>query len=233
MSGLTREQRVAGVRALLGPGNIAIVGASDRPGSWAGGVRRALQRSGFTGKVYPVNPRNATVWDGETCYGSLGDLPERPDHVVVLVPGAAAAQTITEAGEAGARSATVFSSGFGEGGDPEGRALAETLRRAIEAAGIAASGPNCNGNLAAPHRLLTIPDDRIRALAPGPAASLGQGGGIIMALYRALAIRAIAVNHALTTGNEIGLCTADYIRYLVDDPDIKVIGCFIEAIRRG
>jgi acyl-CoA synthetase (NDP forming) len=233
MSGLTREQRVAGVHALLCPANIAIVGASDRPGSWSGGVWRALRRSGFAGKVYPVNPRNATVWDGETCYRSLRDLPERPDHVVVLVPGAAAADTITEAGKSGARSATVFSSGFGEGGDPEGRALAEALRRAIEAAGIAVSGPNCNGNLAAPHRLLTIPDDRIRTVARGPAAIVGQSGGIIMALYRALASRAIATSYALTSGNEIGLCTADYIRYLVDDPDIKVIGCFIEAIRHS
>src|SRR3981081_3036614 len=136
MSGWTREQRVAGVRALLCPTNIAIVGASDRPGSWSGGVRRALHRSGFSGKVYPVNPRNKTVWEGEACYPSLGDLPERPDHVVVLVPGAAAAATITEAGQSGARSATVFSSGFGEGGDPEGRGLAETLARANADAGI-------------------------------------------------------------------------------------------------
>src|SRR5580692_4321404 len=233
MSILTREQRVAGVRALLCPANIAIVGASDRPGSWSGGVWRALQRAGFAGKVYPVNPRNTTVWGGETCYPSLRDLPERPDHVVVLVPGKAAAATITEAGKAGARSATVFSSGFGEGGDPEGRALAEALRRAIEGAGIAVSGPNCNGNLAAPHRLLTIPDDRIRSVARGPAAIVGQSGGIIMALYRALTSRAVAVSYALTSGNEIGLCTADYIRYLVDDPGIKVIGCFIEAITRA
>jgi acyl-CoA synthetase (NDP forming) len=233
MPGLTQEQRVAGVGALLHPANIAIVGASDRPGSWSGGVRRALRRSGFAGKVFPVNPRNKTVWDGEACYPSLGELPERPDHVVVLVPGAAAAQTITEAGRAGARSATIFSSGFGEGGDPQGRALAETLRRAIEEAGIAVSGPNCNGNLAAPGRLLTIPDDRIRELARGPAAIVGQSGGIIMALYRALAGRAIATSYALTSGNEIGLCSADYIRYLADDPDIKVIGCFLEAIRNA
>src|SRR3984893_15132740 len=150
-----------------------------------------------------------------------------------MVPGAAAAATITEAGQSGARSATVFASGFGEGGDPEGRALAETLRRAIEDAGIAVSGPNCTGNLAAPHRLLTIPDDRIRTVARGPAAIVGQSGGIIMALYRALASRAVAVSYALTSGNELGLCGADYIRYLVDDPDIKVIGCFIEAILRA
>src|ERR1700741_1036424 len=109
MSGLTREQRVAGVRALLCPANIAIVGASDRPGSWSGGVKRALQRAGFAGRIYAVNPRNATVWGGEPCYRSLSDLPEPPDHIVVLVPGKAAAATITEAGKSGARSATVFS----------------------------------------------------------------------------------------------------------------------------
>ncbi|HLH99088.1 MAG TPA: acetate--CoA ligase family protein [Xanthobacteraceae bacterium] len=233
MSGLTKEQRTAGVAALLNPTNIAIVGASDRPGSWSGGVKRALTRAGFAGKVFPVNPRNATVWGGETCYPSLADLPERPDHVVVLVPGKAAIDTIREAGKSGARSATVFSSGFGEGGDSQGRALGEMLRHAIADAGLAVSGPNCNGNLAAPGRLLTIPDDRIRALTRGPAAVVGQSGGIIMALYRTLASRAIAVSYALTSGNELGLTTADYIRYLVDDPDIKVIGCFIEAIRNG
>ena len=231
MSGLTRAKRIAGVGALLSPANVAIVGASERPGSWSSGVRRALQRVGFAGKIYPVNPRSKIVWETETCYASLRELPEKPDHVVVLVPGAAAAATITEAGEAGARSATIFASGFGEGGDPEGHALGETLRRAIAAAGIAVSGPNCNGNLSAPGRLLTIPDDRIRALTPGPAAIVGQSGGIVMALYRALASRAVAVSHAVTSGNEFGLCSADYIRYLVDDPGIKVIGCFIEAIR--
>jgi acetate---CoA ligase (ADP-forming) len=231
MAGLTQEQRVKGVGALLCPANVAIVGASDRPGSWSGGVRRALIRAGFAGKIYPINPRNATVWEGETCYPSLAQLPERPDHVVVLVPCEAAAQTITEAGRAGARSATIFSSGFGEGGDPKGRALGEALRRAIHEAGIAVSGPNCNGNLAAPGRLLTIPDDRIRELKRGPAAVVGQSGGIVMALYRALAGRAIATGYAVTSGNELGLCSADYIRYLADDPDVRVIGCFLEAIR--
>jgi acetyltransferase len=232
MSNLTRAQRVAGVGALLSPTNVAIVGASDRPGSWSGGVRRALERVGFAGKIYPVNPRNKTVWETEICYPSLRDLPERPDHVVVLVPGAAAAATITEAAQVGARSATIFASGFGEGGDAQGRALGESLRRAIAEAGIAVSGPNCNGNLAAPGRLLTIPDDRIRALTPGPVAILGQSGGIIMALYRTLASRAVAVSYALTSGNELGLFSADYIRYLADDPQIRVIGCFIEAIRQ-
>ena len=109
-------------------------------------VFQNLRRFGFAGAIYPVNPRNKTVWDGETCYPSLTDLPEAPDHVVVIVPGAAAIDTIAQAGKAKARSATVFSGGFGEGGDPKGRELAAQLRQAIDDAGLAVSGPNCLGN---------------------------------------------------------------------------------------
>jgi acetyltransferase len=229
--GVTQEQRSEGVRALLAPRNVAIVGASDRPGHWSQRVYRSLRRLGFPGAIYPVNPRNNTVWDGETCYPSLSDLPEPPDHVVVIVPGPAAIETIVEAGKAGARSATLFSGGFGEGGDPNGRALGVELTRAIEEAGLAVSGPNCMGNLAAPHRLMTIPDDRITELERGPAAIVGQSGGIVMALHRALLSRGVRVSYAVTSGNELGLTGADYIRYFVEDPDIRAIGCFIESIR--
>jgi acetyltransferase len=230
---MTPQQRLDGVRALFAPRNIAIVGASDRPGNWSGRVYRSLKRFNFAGKIYPVNPRNQTVWDGETCYPSLRDLPEQPDHVVVIVPGAAAIGAITEAGEVNARSATVFSGGFGEGGDPKGRALGAELKRAIEVAGIAVSGPNCMGNLAAAHRLMTIPDDRITELERGPAAIVGQSGGIVMAIHRALNARGVNTGYAVTSGNEIGLAMADYIRYLADDSDIRAIACFIESIKHA
>jgi acyl-CoA synthetase (NDP forming) len=233
MPGLTPEQRVAGVRALLGPRNIAIVGASDRPGNWSMRVFNTLRRFDFPGPIYPVNPRNKTVWNGESCYASLADLPEPPDHVVVIVPGAAAIDTIVEAGKVSARSATVFSGGFGEGGDPKGRALGAQLKSAIENAGLAVSGPNCLGNLAARGRLMTIPDDRIVELERGPVGIVGQSGGIVMAIHRALLARGVTPGYAITSGNETGLHMGDYIRYLADDPDIRAISCFIESIKHA
>jgi acetyltransferase len=233
MAALTPEQKREGVRALLNPRNIAIVGASDRPGNWSMRVFQTLRRFSFPGPIYAVNPRNKTVWNGEACYPSLLDLPEKPDHVVVIVPGAAAIDTIVDAGKAGARSATVFTGGFGEGGDPKGRELAERMRKAIEDAGLAVSGPNCLGNLAAPRRLMTIPDDRITELEPGPVAVLGQSGGIVMAVQRALHARGVKTSYALTTGNELGLYTSDYIRHLADDAHVKVIACFIESVRHA
>src|SRR5262249_48471362 len=163
MPSLTLEQRAAGVRALFNPRNIAIVGASDRPGNWSQRVYRSLRRFDFPGAIFSVNPPNETGWGGQTCLASPGGLPggPGPGAVVVIVPGAAAIEAIAEAGRAKARSATVFSGGFGEGGDPKGRALAADLKHAIESAGLAVSGPNCMGNLAAPARMMTIPDDRI------------------------------------------------------------------------
>jgi acetyltransferase len=233
MPALTQDQKLEGVRALLNPRSVAIVGASDRPGNWSMRVYQTLRRFDFPGPIYPVNPRNATVWNGETCYPSLADLPEAPDHVVVIVPGAAAIDTIAEAGKVKARSATVFTGGFGEGGDPKGRELAARLRQAIENAGMAVSGPNCLGNLAAPHRFMTIPDDRIAQLELGPVAVVGQSGGIVMAVQRALHARGVNTSYAITSGNEIGLYTSDYIRYLADDPHVRVIVCFIESIRQA
>jgi acyl-CoA synthetase (NDP forming) len=231
MSQSNLEQRVAGVRALFNPRNIAIVGASDRPGNWSQRVYRSLRKFEFPGAIYAVNPRNKTVWDGQICYPSLSELPEAPDHVVVIVPGAAAVEAITEAGKAKARSATVFSGGFGEGGDPKGQALAADLKRAIDGAGLAVSGPNCMGNLAAPSRMMTIPDDRITSLDRGPVGIVGQSGGIVMAIHRALLARGVTAGYAVTSGNEIGLNMADYIRYLADDPELRAIACFIESIK--
>jgi acetyltransferase len=230
---LTQEQKVEGIRALLNPKSVAIVGASDRPGNWSMRVFQTLRRFAFPGPIYPVNPRNKTVWNGEACYASLSDLPEAPDHVVVIVPGAAAIDAVTEAGKVKARSATVFTGGFGEGGDPKGRELALKLRQAIDSATLAVSGPNCLGNLAAPHRFMTIPDDRIVELELGPVAIVGQSGGIVMAIQRALAARGVKTSYAITSGNEIGLYTSDYVRYLADDPHVKVIVCFIESIRHA
>lgn len=226
-----RKGGASGVEALLFPSNIAIVGASERPGNWARGVWDMLRRHGFAGRVFPINPRYQTIWDGQPCFASLDSLPEAPDHVVVLVPGESAIDALVAAGKAGARSATIFSSGFGEGGGAEGRALQARLADAIRESGLAVSGPNCNGNLSAAARMLTIPDDRITALERGPVAVFGQSGGIIMALQRTLASRGVAVGYCVTSGNEIGLTAADYIRFFTADPDTRVIACFIEAIR--
>src|SRR5262245_10814375 len=170
------KQKVA---ALTAPRNVVLVGASDRAGSWAARVWHNLNRYQFPGPIYLVNPRRTEIL-GRPCYGDFRSLPEPPDHMVVLVPAAGVIEALSSGAAAGARSATVFSSGFGEGFDPQGAALGRELAEVIARTGLAVSGPNCMGNICASSRLVTFTEDRPLAIAPGPVALVGQSGGMMI-----------------------------------------------------
>jgi acetyltransferase len=218
------------VSALFKPRTIAIIGASDRPQNYALRVFRNLKRYGFTGAIYPVNPARTEVWD-MPCYPDLRSLPQAPDQVLILVPAAKVCQALEEAAQCGARSATIFSSGFEETQTAEGRILADELRSRILETGLAVSGPNCLGNFAAPCRLMTMPDDRAHRQDGGPVAIVSQSGGIVTAIKRMLNDRGIEAGYMVTTGNESGLTSADFIHFFAVQPEIKVIVCYLEAIR--
>lgn len=217
------------VAALLDPRNVVLVGASDRPGSWTTRVWRNLKRYNYGKPVYPLNPGRDQIWDVK-CYKSMAGLPEAPDHLVILVPAKAVAGVLRDGAAAGARSATVFSSGFDEIGSDEGRAFGDQLRAAIIDTGLAVSGPNCLGNMAAAGSLVTMPDDRPQVLERGPVAIVGQSGGLAMAIKRTLEERGINTGYMVTSGNEAGLTTADYIRFFTADEDTRVIVSYLEAI---
>ncbi len=217
------------VAALLDPRNVVLVGASDRPGSWTTRVWRNLDRYNYGKPVYPFNPRRDEIWDTK-CYRTMNDIPEPPDHLVILVPAKAVPGVLREGAAAGARSATVFSSGFDEIGTDEGRNFGDQLRAAIQETGMAVSGPNCLGNLAAASSFVTMPDDRPQVLKPGPVAIVGQSGGLAMAIKRTLEERGVNTGYVVTSGNEAGLTTADYIRFFTADPNTKVIVSYLEAV---
>lgn len=220
----------AKVHALLHPTSIAILGARENPSGWTARIFANLVRFGFPGPVYPVNPARNEVW-GVKCFPDLAALPAVPDHLVVMRAAAHVADIIREAAALGTRSATLYAAGFAETGTEEGKRLEAEVRQALDETGLAASGPNCLGNLSARARLLTLPDDRIRDLVSGPVAMVGQSGTTTPGIARALLDRGINVGYVVTSGNETGLVTADYIDYFVTDPDVRLIFCLIEAVR--
>lgn len=220
----------AKVEALLNPRNVVIVGASDAPGSWALRAFQNLHRYQFPGAVYPLNPRRDQVW-AMRCYRSFAELPEPPDHVVVVIPAPLVPDTLRAAAAAGARSATVMSSGFGEAADAAAKALAVALSETIAETGLAVSGPNCMGNIHAPSRLMTLTDDRPHRIAAGPVAIVAQSGGLAMAIKRTLEERGIVTASLVTSGNEAGLTTADYIAYYATLPFVRVIVSYLEAVQ--
>ena len=231
VSELDLEASKAKVTALTAPRNAVLVGASDRPGSWAARVWRNLNRYGFPGPVHLVNPRRSDIWD-RPCYPDFKSLPEPPDHLVVLVPAAGVAETLREGAAAGARSATVFSAGFGEAFDREAAALGRELAAVIGETGLAVSGPNCMGNVCAKSRLVTLTEDRPLAVREGPVALVGQSGGMMIFANSALEERGITAEYLITSGNEIGLSAGDYIAFFAEQPELKVIIVYVEAIAR-
>jgi len=221
---------VKSIHAMLHPRNIVLVGATDKPGNYAERIWNNLIKYKFEGRLYPVNARRETIW-GVPCYKDFLSLPEKPDHVLVLVPARFAVQVICDAAAAGARSATIVTSGFSELPDEESQKLAVELQQAIRETGLAVTGPNCLGNLSAGEKLFTNIDDRIVTMEAGSVAIAGQSGAIVMAIRQALEDRGVGVGYMVTTGNEAGLETPDLMTYFVADPSIRVIVVYLEGVR--
>ncbi len=221
---------VKGIHAMLHPRNIVLVGATDKPGNYAERIWTNLIKYHYEGGLFPVNSKRETIW-GVPCYKDFASLPEKPDHVLVLVPARFAVQVIRDAAAAGARSATIVTSGFSELQDAESQRLAVELQQAVKETGLAVTGPNCLGNLSAGEKLFTNIDDRIVTMEAGPVAIAGQSGAIVMAIRQTLEDRGVGVGYMVTTGNETGLETPDLMAYFAADPSIRVIVVYLEGVR--
>ena len=221
---------VKSIHAMLHPRNIVLVGATDKPGNYAERIWNNLIKYQFEGGLYPVNSKREAIW-GVPCYKDFTSLPEKPDHVLVLVPARFAVQVIRDAAAAGARSATIVTSGFSELQDAESQKLADELQQALRETGLAVTGPNCLGNLSASEKLFTNIDDRVVSMEGGPVAIAGQSGAIVMAIRQALEDRGVGVGYMITTGNEAGLETPDLMAYFAADPSIRVIVVYLEGVR--
>src|ERR1700730_11847804 len=221
---------VKSIHAMLHPRNIVLAGAPDKPGNYPERIWNNLIKYNYEGGIYPINAKRETVW-GAPCYKDFASLPDQPDHVVVLVPARFAVQVIRDAAAAGARSATIVTSGFSELQDEDSQRLAVELQAAVRETGLAVTGPNCLGNLSAGEKLFTNIDDRIVTMEAGPVAIAGQSGAIVRAIRQALEDRGVGVGYMVTTGNEAGLETPDLMTYFAADPSIRVIVVYLEGVR--
>src|SRR5450759_3164587 len=218
------------IHAMLHPRNIVLVGATDKPGNYAERIWNNLIKYDYKGGLYPVNAKRESIW-GVPCYKDFASLPDKPDHVLVLVPARFAVQVIRDAAAAGARSATIVTSGFSELQDDESQKLARELQQAIRETELAVTGPNCLGKLRAGEKLFTNIDDGVVTMAAGPVAIAGQSGAIVMAIRQTLEDRGVGVGYMVTTGNEAGLETPDLMSYFAADPSIRVIVVYLEGVR--
>jgi len=208
---------------LLEPRSVAVVGANDRPGSYADIVLRNLERAGFEGEVWGVNPRREEV-HGRACVPSVSDLPHPVDAVVVAIPAASVPEVISEAAAAGCGGAIVLSAGFGE--IEEGRELERRLREAATAGGLPLCGPNGNGIVAVRSRA-PMWGDSVAPLEPGGVAMISQSGNV--AVNALGSRRGIRYHTVLSVGNQATLEASDWLAALCERDGVRSVAMFLES----
>src|SRR5499427_1253969 len=210
--------------------SLAIVGASERA-RWPSEIYKNLREFGYPGRVALVNPRQTQVY-GERCHPSLRDLPEPVDHALVIVPAAAVPGVLTDAEEAGVASATVYAAMMGDGEEPQSKARGEWLANFVAKSRLRVAGPNCMGAYSFRERLLGYPNAELCRLEPGPVACIFQSGGLVQFFMKSAADRGLRFSYCITSGNEPDLGLADYLNFVIDDPQTRQVVLFIEGIRR-
>ncbi|WP_082576830.1 acetate--CoA ligase family protein [Acidovorax sp. Root70] len=220
------------ISRLIRPRSIALVGASDRPQSIGERtLTNLLDHSEFDGDIYLVNPTKAEI-RGHRCWPSVASLPATPDVAVIVVPASGVLAVAEECAARGVLFAIVLTSGFGEAGE-EGERAQVRLKEIADAGGMRLYGPNCPGLTNVNHRLgLTFSPSFPHDLVKGPIGLATQGGGLGRNVMQAMD-RGIGIGLWASTGNEVDLQVADFIHYMADAPDIKVIVTLLEGIKDG
>ena len=213
---------------ILRPRAIAVVGASERPGPGRNVVAN-LARLRFPGETYLVNPRRPSI-DGRSTFPSLDALPVVPDLVVIAVNRDAAVDALASAAALGVPAAVLLAAGFGEA-DAHGLELDRRLRDA--ARGMALMGPNCLGFVNLEDRVGAYSGPMMEQEGCGSVALVSQSGAMACTLTGAAAERRLRFSHVITTGNQIGLTSADYVRFLAGSEPVRVIACYLEGFDDG
>jgi acetyltransferase len=212
------------------PASIAVVGASQRM-TRATRVVANLQRFGYGGRIFPINPRYSEIL-GLPCYPDLASTPECADSVVVAIPAEQVPAVLSAAVAAGVRGAVVLSSGFAEAG-PAGQQRQAELERLAADHGLLICGPNCYGVFNIRLGAATFSADMAEPLRPGAVGVVSQSGGFSHAIAEYLMQqRCVGLSYIVSCGNQAGLTVEDYVAYLVEDDETTVVGAFVEGFKK-
>jgi acyl-CoA synthetase (NDP forming) len=219
------------LQSALAPRSVAVIGASDNPHKVGGRPILYLQRYGYRGAVYPINPGRATV-QGLRAFARLEDLPEAPELVVVAVAGDEAVRAVRSCAAQGVKVAVVMASGFGETG-PEGLRVEHSLVDTARRAGMRLIGPNCQGLANFATGVVANFSTIFYETEPrdGPVAIVSQSGANSQAIYTLVRKKGLGVRHVHATGNEADVTVADLAEAVLEDPGVGLVLLYMEAIK--
>jgi acetate---CoA ligase (ADP-forming) len=219
------------LEAALDPKSVAIIGASENPNKVGGRPVHYLDKFGFKGRIFPINPSRAEV-QGFTCYKSLADLPEAPEMVIVAVAGDNAIGAVEDCAAHGVKVAVVMASGFGEVDAVAGKAKERRMVEAARKTGMRIVGPNSQGlanfGTGAIASFSTMFMDMERS--EGHVAMLSQSGALSTVPVGFLRQRGIGVRHTHATGNDADISVGELAVAVAEDPEVKLLLLYLESI---
>ena len=215
---------------LFNPRAVAVVGASQDLDSISGQPIKHLKNHGYSGTIYPVNPKYQEV-GGYKCYPDIASLPEIPDVVVIAVAARRVPEVMREIGEKGSSFAIVLTSGFAES-DEQGKRAQQELVELANAYKIGVIGPNCQGimNIAdrvhigfgAPYGL---------AYRKGAVSLTSQSGAFGNSVVMLADAEGLGFRHYVSTGNEAVISSLDLFEYFLADEGTKIIAGYVEGFK--
>jgi len=214
---------------LFNPRSVAVIGASENPDKLGYGILANIIQSGFSGPIYPINPK-ATEILGLKNYPSVLDIPDPVDLVVIVVPGKFVPPLLEEAGQKGVRGAIIISAGFREAG-PEGAKMEQQLVATAKQYGMRLIGPNCLGLI----DTLTPINASFAAGMPskGTIAFTSQSGALCTAILDYALAKNIGFSHFVSLGNKADVDEVALFQAWGQDDQTNVIIGYIEGVKDG
>lgn len=224
-------QHLDWARSALDPTAVAVIGATDNPHSVGGRPIHYMQRFGFQGKIYPVNPGRSTV-QGLTCYPSIADLPTTPDLAIIALSAARAEQAVHDCVKRNIKVIIIMSSGFRETGEA-GRQAERRLVEIARAGGSRLVGPNSQGLANLRSGAIANFSTMFDEVPPqdGPIGIISQSGAASVMPYALLRENDLGARYVLATGNDADLTAADLLDGVLEDPEIRLVLLYMESIQ--
>jgi acyl-CoA synthetase (NDP forming) len=211
---------------LLHARSVAIVGISQ-PDRFGGKLYLNLERFGYGGQIFGINPRYDTLYD-RPCFATLRELPERPDCAILAVPNARVVEALQEVADCGIPAAVVFASAWSDPAD-DPPSLQSRLQDVARGNDLVVCGPNCMGFVSLARRLPVSGYDTNPDTPAGDVTLISHSGSVWEAFLQNQ--RGVAFNYVVSSGNEIVTSVADYMQFALADESTRAIGVFLEAVR--
>ncbi len=214
------------LEVFFAPKNVAVIGATETPGSVGRTILKNLIANPFGGTVFPVNPKRPNVL-GIRAYPRIADVPEKVDLAVIVTPAPTVPNLVKECVSAGVKGSIIISAGFKETG-PEGARLEKEILAEARRGSMRIVGPNCLGVMN-PLNGFNATFAATMALS-GSVGFISQSGALLTAILDWSLQELVGFSAFVSIGSMLDVGCGDLIDYLGDDPNTKSIVIYMESI---